>query len=248
MSYTFYTQGFVLNKRDYTESSQFYTIYTKECGKLHAICQGSRKIQSKLSPNLEIFGLKKFFLAKGKKNYRIIGIVMQDYFENILNDYQKLVYSSFSHEVTDLLIRSEQKDENVFKLLYDNLALLNKEANGYEVIAYSYVFKLLSELGMTPELFSCVKCRAKLKNSLENKFSLSEGGVICSLCINKINTSYVYPISDKVLILLRELLEKENYIPNLNNENKDSKDFIHIIKSYLNYNVDRNIKSAKLIN
>jgi DNA repair protein RecO (recombination protein O) len=167
--------------------------------------------------------------------------------KSILNDYQKLVYTSFIQELTDILIRSEQKDEKIFQLLYDNLTFLNNEKNGFDVISYTYVFKLFSELGMTPELFSCVKCRSDLNNDLEKKFSLSDGGVVCSSCFSKVGNNYVYPMSDNLLIFLKDLLNSEDSIPNLNNENRILKEFIHIIKSYLNYNVDQNIKSAKLI-
>ena len=134
MSHTFYTDGIVLHKRDYTEYSQMYSIYTRDYGKISGHCRGSKKLKSKLSPHMEAFCHVKLHLVQGKRNNQIIGVVRLHTFDNILADYQKILYGSYCLELIERVVNRQDRDEEIFSLLHNTLDLLDKNSDRYDLI------------------------------------------------------------------------------------------------------------------
>ena len=106
------------------------------------------------------------------------------------------------------LIKIGESDEAIFNLLKDFLEALNdkKIINfNYNLPYYFFIFKLLSILGYTPELYNCVVCKTKILANNKTKFAINQGGLICGKCQNLQNEALT--ISDNCVKMLRLILE-----------------------------------------
>lgn len=246
MSHTFSTQGFVLQRRDYTETAHMYTLYTYDYGKIQAVCRGSKKIQSKLAPYLENHDALKFFLVQGRRRITIIGIDYVTRFPNLFQDYQKLVYASYCLELVERLMKNNDRDVEVYELLQKALALLEQQSSGYDLIIHGFTLKLMVLLGLTPQLYMCLKCSEDLAPE-GNVFSVGEGGVVCQRCMFNHGVGGI-DILDNTIKVLRLMSSHDLDAILVVGMTHDVRTQIALIISrYFKYHIDRNIKSLQLL-
>lgn len=247
MSHTFYTTGVVLNKRDAGEYSAFYTIYTREYGKLTVACRGSKKLQSKLAPFLENRDILNIFLVQGRSMCTIIGIDYIERFSRLFSDYKKLLVSSYCMELIDRLIKNNDPDSVLFDILQEILRLIDKKDNGYDLMVHSFTLKVLGGLGLTPQLYGCVRC-SEILSPQGNFFSMHDGGLVCSLCKKSFLNNTCIEIADSTIKLLR--IVSSNSISDIlrMGMNQDIRNqFAHVTQQYFKYHNDCTIQSLRLL-
>ena len=76
-------KAIVLSRRDFRESDQIISLYTKEKGKLELLARGVKKITSKNSAHLEPFSLVDIDIAYGKEFNHLTKVQPIEYFKNI---------------------------------------------------------------------------------------------------------------------------------------------------------------------
>jgi len=118
------TQGIILKRRDYREVDGLFSIYTKDRGKIEVVAKGVKKIKSKLSSHLDYFSLVDLMIAKGRNFDQIAGATMTRNFSSLKSDLGKIILGSYCFEVVDALIKTEYRDERIWKLLNEALELL----------------------------------------------------------------------------------------------------------------------------
>ncbi|MBU3965540.1 DNA repair protein RecO [Patescibacteria group bacterium] len=150
-------QGIVLASDDFKEKDRILTIYTKEFGKIRAISRGSRKIDSKLAPHLEVLSYSNLMLFSGKSLITITGAFEIKNFRNLKNSAEKLSAALYLAELLNRATFENLPDEEIFNLLLDLLKYLDKDIHESaeklkpaEVILI-FKFKLLNFLGLLPE-------------------------------------------------------------------------------------------------
>ncbi len=245
MSFVFNTQGFVLKKNDYTETSYIYTIYTKDFGKLNVICRGSKKLLSKLSPHLESFDLLDFNLVQGKTNITLIGVHPIESFRRILLDYKKTSSALFCQELIDKTMKLFDKDEKVFNLLVQTFRLLNENGLSF-VLIYGFIFKVMIFLGFLPNLYQCQFCQTEIID--KSFFSIKEGSVICDKCVKDFTDNNLVFLDKPILFLLR-LISKDDLIllTEYNLSEKHKFQFSSFVKRFFVYHIDCKVKSFKFL-
>ena len=77
------TQGIIIKKDDWKESDQFFTVFTKDFGKILVIGRGIRKVSSKLRSGMETFYFSEIEFIQGKKCKTLVDAVLIDNFRNI---------------------------------------------------------------------------------------------------------------------------------------------------------------------
>lgn len=242
------TQGIILRKQNFRGSDSFFSIYTKDTGKVEAIARGVRKSKSKLGGHLDYFLVADIMIAEGKKFNHIAGALIDLNFYNIKERLSKVNLGFYCLEITDYFIKSGKKDERIFYLLKDFLKTLNctKGLNKYIYsvsVSYFYILKLLDYLGYKPELFACVHCRSDIKNN-EYYFNPLSGGVICPGCIGVDDIKIPY----NVINLLRSIISSP--LINIRTDEIDKKllkESVGIIDSFLLFRLDKDIKSRKFL-
>ncbi len=204
---THLVRGIILKKQDYRESDRLFVIYTDELGKISAVAKGVRKIKSKMAGHLELFSVINLMVAPGKNNYQIAGADREENFLNIKSDLGKTVLGSFCLEVVDIFTKTDHPDIKIYELLLEILKVFDngKNKNFLKTYALSkfFILKLLSLLGWTPELYSCVKCKKKITPS-GNFFDAERGGLTCGQCGRG-----ELPISTAAIKILRFVLKND---------------------------------------
>lgn len=118
-------QAIVLSRRDFRESDQIVSVYTKEKGKLNLLARGVKKITSKNSAHLEPFSLVDIEIAPGKEIDHLTKVVPVNYFSNIRADLQKSLAAGFVVSTTDKLLHTHESDKMIFDLLKNWLEFVN---------------------------------------------------------------------------------------------------------------------------
>ena len=206
------TQGIVLEKKDWKEADQFFTIYTKDFGKIRVLGKGIRKISSKLRSGVDVFYFSEIEFIQGRNYKTLVDAVLIDKFKNLRNDLEKMVIVYKILEVFDELIKGQERDERVWNLLLQSLKDLN-DGKDQKIVYYYFFWNFLSLLGYTPNLHCCSICQNKLECK-KNYFDLEEGGILCSDCFKKEKKGR--EVSPDLIKILRALLQDKKIAFNLN--------------------------------
>ena len=99
---------------------------------------------------------------------------------------------------------------------------------------------LLSEVGYRPQLEHCVSCQTPLHKG-HGYFSPGAGGILCPRCSHY--QSFSYHVSVNGLELLN-LLQKNSEPPRLNISPDLSAELARVMRHYIKYLLDREVRSA----
>jgi len=205
------TQGIIIKKDDWKETDRFFTVFTKDFGKIKVLGRGIRKISSKLKSGMETFYFSEIEFIQGKNYKTLVDAVLIDKFEKVRTDLKKTIIAYRILGIFDDLIQGQEKDEKAWKLLLDSLKDLNDQEN-YKIVYYYFFWNFLSLLGYTPNLYSCSICQNKLEYK-KNYFDLEEGGIVCFDCFKKEKKGK--EISPDLIKILRILLKDKKIAFNL---------------------------------
>lgn len=246
MSSVLPANGIVLYKRDYSENHGIYTIFTREFGKLACVCRGSRKLQSKLAPHLEGFGISELMLVFGVTRVQIIGAQYTQRFQDIFTDYQKILYISYCFELVDRFLKSGDPCATIFDELIDILFYINDHSSGLDLSVHAFGLKLLSAVGFLPELYSCVNCASVILRASQI-FFIEEGGLFCAGCSSGGKNTGV-KVSEHTIKLLRlAIREPFHTLSHIGIEYNIRLEFAKIVQSYINYHLGREINAVRLL-
>ena len=216
------TQGIIVKKDDWKEADRFFTVYTKDFGKIKILGRGIRKISSKLKSGMETFYFSEIEFIQGETYKTLVDAILIDKFEKLRIDLKKTVIAYRILGIFDDLIQGQEKDEKVWNLLLGSLRDLNDQEN-YKIVYYRFFWNLLSLLGYTPNLYCCSICQNKLEYK-KNYFDLEEGGIICSDCFDKKKKGR--EINPDLIKILRVLLQDKKLAFNL----KINQDQVSLLK------------------
>lgn len=231
------TQGLIFKKDDRGETDQLFTIYTKDFGELEILGKAIRKISSKLRSGAELFYLAEIEFIQGKTQKTLTDTILINKFENLRKDLKRLRIAYRISEVLNSLVRGQEPDEKLWRLLNEVFEKLNNQQltiNNQQLLYYYFFWNLLSVLGYTPELYNCALCQKKL--TPENLyFNPKEGGVICGGCTRDLGKE-IQPGAIKILRII--LKEDWKTLSKLKIEAKYLKELEDVSKNYLSLIVD----------
>lgn len=237
MEETYNTKAIILDRQPFRESDSKVAVFCFDKGRQELVARGTRKISSKLSGHIEPLTLANIMIVRGK-HYNYLGsAINENSFINIKNDLDKLYLAGEAINIFKKLVKENEKDEFLFGLLDNFLKILNNkefDLKNRELFLSFFIFKLIGELGYSPELFNCVVCKNKITPG-KNKLSLSKGGIICAKC--KIDDKSILTISDNCIKVLRMAAShKQEKLTKLNLEKKLVHEINNIIRSFYKYN------------
>lgn len=210
----YHTEGIIIKEEDYGEADRFFTVFTKDFGKIRVMAKGIRKIKAKLRSGLQFFNHIYLEFVRGKYFYTAIEAINIDNFQNLKKEPEKIKILFHISNILNKLLK-EGRDERIWDLL---LRILNKmkeqrfSGSRLDLLLRYFEWNLLDILGYHPELHHCVVCRSKLKEE-GLYFSAKEGGISCFRCRNKDKEAKQIDIDTiKILRLIlgrkKEILEK----------------------------------------
>lgn len=188
MSIYYRTQGVFVNKKNWGENDQLFTVYTKDFGKINIIGKSIRKIKSKLRPGAELFYFSEIEFIQGKRVKTLTDARAIDKFKNIKQSFKKTTIAHKFFNNLDKLINEQEPNIEIWDLIISFLNRLNNSQviiNNLKPLYFFYFWRILSESGYLPELYNCLICRSEIKQE-DNYFDCEKGGLICQNCFSKL--------------------------------------------------------------
>jgi len=235
------TEAFIIRKTKLGEADRILTLYTPHLGKIQAFAKGVRRPRSKLSGHLELLTHSMVSLVRGKNLDTIIGSQTINSFLSLKSDLELTSYALYITELVNQFTADHIEDKSLFDLLLETMHRLCQGGNEELLLRY-FELHLLKEVGYRPQLYNCVLCQLPLKDS-DGYFRPSSGGVLCPRCSRSQSSSF--HVSVNGLEVLRLLQRDIQNIPNnLSISDNLSAELKRIMKRYIKYLLDRDIKSA----
>ena len=200
-----------MGKADVGETDRLFTVYTKDFGRLELLARSVRKIQSKLRAGLEIFYLSEIEFIQGKIQKTLTDAVLIDSFKNLRKDLAKLFIADKITEVFNGLVRGQEPDEKLWRLLAETFKALddgNLKPETRNLIYHYFVWNFLSLLGYRPDLYHCSLCRNRLMPD-SIYLNLEEKSLICGQCRRKIRHGKLLAFPPDTIKIIRILLKKD---------------------------------------
>lgn len=191
------TEGFILKKINFRETSVILTLFTKDFGKIKGVLKGVRKEGSKIPPLTFSEGAYiSTFIYKKKSELNLLSspnLINFFYFED--KELFKIYF--YILKLIDLFTPELQKEENIFYLLEEVVGNLKQNKKIYLVFLY-FKIKFIESLGYGIKIDSCSLCE---KESKKYFFSPKKGGIICQKCGRQ--DPNCVKISNKLIAIIR---------------------------------------------
>jgi DNA repair protein RecO (recombination protein O) len=240
------TEAIVLKKFDFRETSLIANFYTRDFGKLSGILKGIKGEPAKFASAIESFSLNEiiFYKKRNSSLHLISQCDLKDNFSAIRNNIGRVGAASVVTELLEAIMPPEDKNEEIFRLACLSLKEL-EQTNNPEKIMTIFKIKILASSGFKPHFNSCVSCQDKILG--QAKFSLSQGGLLCSRCYQKDVASRSI-FRGTIATILH--IEKNDFQSNLNlgMNPQIKRELDSILNAFLNFHLERELKSQKVLN
>ena len=188
-------EGFVLNEKNYGETSKILTVFTKEFGTICLLSKGCKKVKSDLKAVSQKFTYAKFQInyKKDKLSILINGDIVNPLF-NIKTNIEKISYLNYISELTYQVIK-QSSYKGIYNLFISTILKINEDFDPL-VITNILELKFLDYLGVSPVFNGCAVC------GNENVITLSsyKGGYVCK---NHYNSEYI--VESKTIRMIKAL-------------------------------------------
>jgi len=237
---SYQTEAIIVKKTKLGEADRILTLFTPQLGKIQAVAKGVRRPRSKMSGHLELLTHSLISLARGKNIDTVTGTQTINSFLSLKSDLELTSYALYATELVNQFAAENLENQPLFELLLQTLQRLQLGGDNELVLRY-FELHLLNEVGYRPQLEHCVSCQATLKETT-NSFCPGAGGMLCPACQQD---QLSYPLSanaQKVLLLLQN--NDYSVASKLELDSELSRQLEMVIRNYLRYLLEREIKSA----
>lgn len=231
----------MIKTQDYRENDRLLWLFSEELGKISVIAKGARKSKSKLMSSTLPFCYGEYVLFKGKNLYTLNEAKIIDSFQEMLTDFEVLIYGSYFNELIDIACEEENYG-TLFKDFVTSFYLIRNSVADLEILARTFELKLLKATGYGLNLSQCSICDKKLKSS--NYLSFQYYGMVCDEC-EKVYGIHITASAYNILKFLNSVeLEK---LPRITVNNEAKNELSKILSSIINANYTRKPKSLSML-
>lgn len=175
------TRGLSLRKRDFSNTSQVVTFLTPDHGKLSLLAKGSKRPRSSFGGPFDLLALHDLvYISRHAGLHLLTESSLLNNFSAIRTDYHLMGKALTLAELSLAMAQAEQPSADVFALVLAALHQLKPGAPA-ELILLAFEAKLLQEMGVFPELETCVICGA-VRSGQAPLLSIADGGRVCQAC------------------------------------------------------------------
>ncbi len=222
------TPAIVIRARAFGESDKIVTFLTRDLGKLSGIAKGAKRSKRRFVNVLEPFTHVNVRLReRGSSDLAFINACeLLDAYHTFARDLTKFAHASYVLELTDRLVRGQEAGAEIYDLVRETLALLDRSrpasadpagarldgggmvcestVNGgaWPGILRAFELRLLRSTGYEAVLDRCTRCGVVLAPDASGFAHPTRGGVSCRACRGDGRT---YVASAHTLRRLREL-------------------------------------------
>jgi DNA repair protein RecO (recombination protein O) len=234
-------EGVILRRFYLRETSYVLVVFTKEFGKVRGVIKGVRAPYPQFAGNYELFTRCSLLFYKKKK--KPLDLITQcetlESFQGAKKEIERLTYANYFIELIDVVTEDYDVNEEVYRVLVESLRMLSGTSSAKRV-SRIFEIKVLSALGMEPQLDGCTVCAAPLEG--EQLFSAASGGVVCSGCAERDRTAV--KVSAGVVKFMRKIIENDlDRVSHIKVSKEVGLQTEAALKSFLRYHVNRPMRS-----
>ena len=208
MATLYNTTGIVLSRRDRGEADRWYSVLTREHGKIELLARGGHKMLAKLTPHLEMPAVIDFHVVNGRQFNTVAGTDRRVAFPGLYGDVSRLLLVRNALYLVDIATRQEEADPVLYAIVLAWLAAIDAapsvSSDRAGFLLAGFALKLLAAIGYRPEVSRCLDCKTTVVAG-QYRWHALKGGVVCSPCVTRDNRQWfaARAISDDTLKLLR---------------------------------------------
>ena len=176
------TQAFVLNKKNYGDTSLICSLFSSDYGKFSIIAKGARSIKNPLSAILQPLNhIECIYYYKSTRNIQILkeASIVDKYFE-LESNYTKMNYALTIADMVHHISYVESPSKIIYRLTKKIFESINySEEKHIDILFVFFQLQCLVYLGYQPSIYHCFQCNKQLKNAV---FNFSMGQLSCERC------------------------------------------------------------------
>jgi len=172
------------------ESDKVVSMFSSERGLVRAVAKGAKKPGTKMSGKAEALCVNKMLVAKGRSLDIITQAESVCTFRNLRADLVRLTHALYYAELTQAFGEGlEEESELFYQVLFNSLHMQEAAVADARLLSLEFEMFLLRQLGVSPELQVCIKCRRPLTEYNITVFFSELGGIGCDKCGRSSSTS-----------------------------------------------------------
>lgn len=178
------TRAIVLSKESFGEADCYIQFLTRDWGVISTLAKSAKKSKRRYIGGLDLFCHSEIYIKGDPKEKPYLQeLSVLNSFSGLREDLEKVLIAGKFLQWVKKLANITTPIPQVYSLLGQTLALLEKEQNPgrQELLNLVFKLKLLAYLGLKPRTDSCVKCSNEeiLGGGI---FDFSHGGILCRTC------------------------------------------------------------------
>lgn len=193
--------GIVIRERPSGENDKILSVLTDSNGLVEVCAKGVKKANAKNASVSQLFCYAKYCLIEGRHYYILNSAEPVRIFYEIRLDVNKFALASYFCELLLYTCPKNQPNYEVLRLILNTLHFLSDGTKSEAMLKSVFELRLMSEIGLVPNLIGCCKCYKYLAPQMQ--FDLSEGRLYCEDCCGKRDLSLCEAINMPTLHALR---------------------------------------------
>ena len=176
------SEAIILRTRAYGESDKIVTFLTDDAGKLTGIAKGAKNSRRRFANCLDPFThVRVHFRTRPGASLVFMESCDLLHSTGSLAEPNKFAYGSYLIELVDQLTEEAHPVPEVYRLLREGLAELQR---GAATSAFLRVFelRLLHHAGYDPHLQSCARCQQSVLAAERAYLDTLQGSILCAAC------------------------------------------------------------------
>ncbi|MGD9567401.1 MAG: DNA repair protein RecO [Sedimentibacter sp.] len=230
----------VLKEVSYKENDKILHALSRTRGKIQLVSKGSKKNNSHLINASQLFAYSKCSMTVSRDMYIITSADLIDNFYNLKNNMEAFFSGNYILELIGYVAQENEVDFRIFDMTVSVLHHLSTMSKDFDKLTAAYELKLASMLGYKPDFKHCISCGNEINE--DAVFSIKEGGLMCSDCVNYgngINVTY-----SEILTMEKILKTKFEHMSSIDVNKK----VLQIIRNFLFYYIGKdNFTTLKLL-
>lgn len=177
------SKALVLSVEKFGEADCYVRFLSQKWGVISALAKSARKSKKRYVGGLDLFCHDEIFLRGDPKDRPyLLELNVINSFPAIRESLDKVLVAGKAVQWVKKLADVPTPMPQLYSLLGQTLSLIEKEAqtDRLELLILVFKLKLLSFLGLNPQLEKCTRCEGPVDPI--TLFDLSSGGVICNPC------------------------------------------------------------------